>query len=181
MDPPPRQPTKNPPECPQCRRALIPGDDGLAECGICHGRWLSNESFQTYLVSSTAPAENSQTPGGQHTFGRSVSPRVCPACDSCMDNYQFAYRSGIWIDACPDKHGVWLDAGELPMIRAYHQKTVGQPMTADEKSKMAMAFLDGATQSRSNISAASPRTGGSYDAEDSSYDYDNTSYNTDYY
>ncbi len=37
-----------------------------------------------------------------------------------MSNYQFEETSGTWIDACSDGHGVWLDAGELELLRRFH-------------------------------------------------------------
>lgn len=170
IDPPPRKPTKIPPVCPDCDKQLAPSPDGTSECRTCGGRWLNNESFQQHLANPTpsAPESYSSRPG-LHTYERSRSQRRCPACESLMDNYQFAYQSGIWIDACPDKHGVWLDAGELPLIRDYHQRTVHSPMTSGEKAKMAMAFLDGATESRRNMNAVTDEI--RRQDRDSDYDY----------
>ena len=66
-----------------------------------------------------------------------------------MENYQFGYQSGIWIDACPDQHGVWLDAGELPLVLQFQQQSIGQEMSQDEKQRAAVAMLNGAVQAKS--------------------------------
>ena len=63
-----------------------------------------------------------------------------------MDNYQFAYESGIWIDACPHGHGMWLDAGEFSMIRSFRSgeappPTPQQVPTAGEGDPYRQAFL----------------------------------------
>jgi Zn-finger nucleic acid-binding protein len=67
-----------------------------------------------------------------------------------MENYQFAYQSGIWIDACPDQHGIWLDAGELSLIREYQENTRNRgALSRSEMHRAATAMLDGAVQAKS--------------------------------
>jgi Zn-finger nucleic acid-binding protein len=142
--------TKDPPVCPQCQLALSPQPQGTCACERCAGLWLPNESFQDYLASSEPVPETSGSGGGQHTYQRSASIRSCAVCDRSMDNYQFGYQSGIWIDACPERHGIWLDAGELEMVRQYHRQSMTGEMSSADKAKMAMAFLDGATTANQN-------------------------------
>ncbi len=56
-----------------------------------------------------------------------------------MENFMFAYSSEIWIDACPNDHGVWLDGGELKKLWDYERR-VAEP-TPEEQAHMAAAFL----------------------------------------
>lgn len=141
--------TRDPPVCPTCNQALAANTAGLFCCAGCQGMWLPNESFQDYLANDHVSPEMGGGGSPEHTYSRSPSSRQCPACQEWMDNYEFAYQSGIWVDACPRRHGVWLDAGELLMVRDYHRRTVGREATGEEKARMAMAFLDGAVASRS--------------------------------
>lgn len=85
-----------------------------------------------------------------------------------MENYPFGYQSSIWVDGCPDGHGIWLDPGELSMIRAYQQSQRG-PMSAEERVKMACAFLDGASTSRRNILDAMPQRESSVESYGNDY------------
>lgn len=140
--------TRRPPRCPSCSCALRPVHGGLHACGSCQGLWMPNESFQECLRGEVEAPTGSAL-AGQHTYQRSASSRTCPACEARMENYQFAYQSGIWIDACPDQHGVWLDAGELPLILQYQQQTSGSELTQAEKQRAAVAMLTGAVQARS--------------------------------
>ncbi len=142
--------TKKPLLCPQCQVPLVGHPEGTHGCEKCAGLWLPKESFTDYLASDQPAPVTGGMGDGEHTFKRSASLRSCAACERYMDNYEFAYQSGIWVDACPDRHGVWLDAGELEMVRNYHRQSVGE-MTGNEKAKMAMAFLDGATQANNNL------------------------------
>ena len=142
--------TKNPLLCPQCQVALVPGEQGTQTCEKCAGLWLPHESFTDFLASDQPVPATTGIGDGEHTFQRSPSPRSCAGCERLMDNYEFAYQSGIWIDACPERHGVWLDWGELQMVRDYHRQSVAE-LTSDDRAKMAMAFLDGATEANNNF------------------------------
>ena len=58
-----------------------------------------------------------------HTLAPSRIARSCPACSKSMDNFKFE-ETGVWVDACPDNHGIWLDRGELRLLA---QRTQSQP------------------------------------------------------
>lgn len=144
--------TKNPPHCPECAKPLGRRPQGLYACPHCAGCWLPRDSFQQLLEGEASveiePAPRVSQP--QHTYQRSPSSRKCAACEARMENYQFAYQSGIWIDACPDQHGIWLDSGELPLILEYQEKTRNRgPLSKEEMHRAATAMLDGALQAKS--------------------------------
>lgn len=44
----------------------------------------------------------------------------CPTCQARMEKRNYAYESGIIIDAC-DRHGFWLDNTELERIEAWFE------------------------------------------------------------
>lgn len=148
--------TKPTPVCPNCNLPMEPFQVGsmLADvCSGCSGIWLSPSFFEAVLEAADDEVKDVPDDGdlSHHTFDRSPSSRVCPNCDSFMENYQYNYTSGIWIDACPNHHGIWLDPGELDMVRD-HYRRMRLPPTADEKYKMATAFVDGASKAMKNLS-----------------------------
>lgn len=146
------------PVCPSCSKALEgPGPLGSYRCSLCEGLWLDQASFTRALDASEEELGQllEGTGSSRHTFNRSEASRSCPVCDAFMDNYPFGYQSGIWIDACPSSHGLWLDSGELHMVRSYQQSTKG-PMTAQQRAQAAAAMLDGATTSRQNMRGPEP-------------------------
>ena len=147
-----------PPVCPSCEIPLqrVEGGKGCHRCTCCCGLWVTDEFLA--LAVQASEAQIAGILGGQaggHTFSRSPQQRDCPGCSRPMENYPFGYQSGIWVDGCPDGHGVWLDAGELRLIRDYQERQRG-PMSAQDRAKMAAAFLDGASTSRRNILDAMP-------------------------
>ncbi|MHC9538239.1 MAG: zf-TFIIB domain-containing protein [Vulcanimicrobiota bacterium] len=139
-------PTKAEPVCPECATVLERFHFGTSSghrCSRCSGLFISSDLFTALLeaprneLSHIAPDGNLSL----HTFNRSDDMRECPSCEKKMENYQFAYSSGIWIDACPDRHGVWLDACELAMVRDFNDN-VNTPSTPEERYIAAASYLD---------------------------------------
>lgn len=164
-----------PPVCPNCEVQLdrVGGGKGCHRCRRCAGLWVTEE-----FLAVAVQAEESQIQAilvgqtGAHTFSRSPQMRDCPGCTHPMENYAFGYQSGIWVDGCSDGHGIWLDPGELVLIRAYQERQRG-PMSAEERAKMAAAFLDGASTSRRNILDAMPKRDCGWDFGSDGYSGDN--------
>jgi len=90
-----------------------------------------------------------------------------------MRNYDF--RNGVYLDSCPNGHGIWLDRGELEIVHRIRQ-AAGE-LTREERQAMASAFaastdkmieISGdvrkfsAEQSRHRIDAQSDYSGGDY-------------------
>lgn len=137
-------PTRPVPVCPGCRRELtdVAKGQGLFRCSQCAGLWLNEDLFAWCLKApEEAIAAVLDGSSGDHTFQRSAEARRCPACDTEMDNYPFGYQSGIWVDGCNHGHGIWLDAGELRLVRDFHARQQG-PMTMEEKQRLAQAFVN---------------------------------------
>jgi len=44
-------------------------------------------------------------------------PRSCPVCGVEMQVFNYGGNSGVFLDRCPDKHGLWLDPGDLENIQ----------------------------------------------------------------
>ena len=42
--------------------------------------------------------------------------QFCPKCGDQMQTFQYAVNSGVLLDRCPNRHGLWLDPGELEQV-----------------------------------------------------------------
>lgn len=88
---------------------------------------------------------------------RGTGKRLCPICKSYMTLINYSKDTGIWIDLCPNGCGIFLDAGELELIKLYSlgafkqqvtDKTLTQPSKQyqtnleNELSKLAEKIID---------------------------------------
>lgn len=93
-------------------------------CPSCKGIWFDSGELEACLKKS---------PRAIHTaFGKGVSLvmareglrgtyRKCPHCDAKMEKER--YGGGVWVDRCPNGHGLWLDEGELSAIYEQNRQT----------------------------------------------------------
>jgi len=113
-------------------------------CYNCGGSFLTQESLNNLLnfqEKGDWPELFDMEVDTEHTYDRSVETRRCPGCSSRMENMEFRYTSGIWVDYCPDGHGVWLDSGEMGLIKEHHKSIdLNEPMSRDEMLSMARSY-----------------------------------------
>ncbi|MFH0907298.1 MAG: zf-TFIIB domain-containing protein [bacterium] len=105
--------------CPACKAMMVVlelHDIEVDYCPACRGCWLDAGELGLILRGDT---------GFDHApLLRDVrkSGRRCPVCSVRMREALFA-ESGVRVDHCPMRHGIWLDAGELKAII----ETVAEP------------------------------------------------------
>lgn len=96
----------------------------LAECGACHGIWVSRETIDrlvashaddTLLLALAPGLAPTQAPRARSVGVEPVRYRRCPTCDGVMNRVNYARISGIIVDVCRD-HGTWFDVHELPAL-----------------------------------------------------------------
>lgn len=99
-------------QCPACTHSLMIVEFNRIEidlCPSCGGCWLDEDEIGL-MVSG-----DFQVPAGLDLPSRAEAGRRCPHC-------RMHLRSGplpgadVRVDACPMRHGLWLDAGELQAI-----------------------------------------------------------------
>jgi Zn-finger nucleic acid-binding protein len=159
-------PTKIPPVCPSCHKALTLRPFAtcrLYACDLCNGLWLTPDVFKEMLE---LPEDQVRPFLEIRHDAPGLSPltRTCPGCDSPMDRAQFHYSSGIWIDTCPNNHGVWLDGGELAETRNFSRQQRGE-ITAQER-KIAFSALGDA---QTKFYEGRNRSGGPWDTSSGDY------------
>ena len=100
--------------CPSCKSDLIVIEFDSIEldyCASCGGVWLDAGELSLILHGRLDADE-------ARLFGEGT--RGSRRCPMCRDKMHLAAlpKSGVEIDFCPRRHGVWLDKGELQKIIA---------------------------------------------------------------
>jgi Zn-finger nucleic acid-binding protein len=98
----------------------------VEQCARCLGCFVRAEDFSELVR---------QEESGHHVdlhvaqTGRELprqillAPVRCPHCPREMDRARFAQRAELVVDVCAT-HGIWLDAGELPMVLAFVKERI---------------------------------------------------------
>lgn len=82
-------------------------------CPQCNGRWLDDGEL-SQLEATVTSTEEQRT--GMIEYADRESALTCPACGGRMT--AFNYRAyNLELDACEQRHGLWLDAGEEGRVR----------------------------------------------------------------
>jgi len=98
-------------------------------CLGCGGSFLSQDSLNSLLnfKEEEWPELFAREANTEHTYDRSDETRSCPGCGDKMSNQQFWYTSGIWVDYCPNGHGIWLDSGEAKLLKEFRDGLKEEP------------------------------------------------------
>lgn len=101
------------PVCPKCDTALFSLTFQSVEvdyCDSCRGVWLDAGELEELggptLSLLQLPADN--LPAGKK--------HLCPRCDAAL--HEVRAPSNLTLDRCPQGHGLWFDAKELPQLLA---------------------------------------------------------------
>jgi len=110
------------PVCPICGNNLKTKkyrEQNIEICSTCYGLWLDSDEF-AYLTSErdTFIDETIAKIYRKPAVKDFVKYKKCVRCGKLMTRKMFKYISGVVIDICID-HGVWLDKGELKLIRIF--------------------------------------------------------------
>lgn len=98
--------------CPTCLGPLVVvefRDSEIDYCPACLGCWLDRGELNLLLKGDPATDPELDLSQGR----RSVRP--CPDCGVHMREGILA-PAQVVVDACPHRHGLWLDRGELQKI-----------------------------------------------------------------
>jgi Zn-finger nucleic acid-binding protein len=109
--------------CPRDASALVVGHEHGIEvdrCGKCGGAWYDQAELEM-LEATIAKGEDERR--GMIDYAERLSELHCPKCGAAMR--AFNYRAyNLELDACPQEHGFWLDAGEAERVRTVMQERV---------------------------------------------------------
>jgi len=88
-------------------------------CPKCEGAWLQNDELRQIVEKHDIHFSEELIQKTILEIGRDIPPAEarrklqCPVCMEHMEVIEYLYHSGIAMDKCPNRHGVWLDATEL--------------------------------------------------------------------
>jgi Zn-finger nucleic acid-binding protein len=121
--------------------------------GGCGGIWFDN--FELQRVDEETEFAGQQLVNIPTDAGVEVDyerRRGCPKCpDVVMMRHFFSERKQVQVDKCPSCGGVWLDAGELELIRA--ESAVVQDREAAAKEYFDRLFRQDFFRSRGRTGA----------------------------
>lgn len=101
-------------DCPKCKSEMAVADlDGMivARCTQCFGFWFRESDYK--LLSKVKGSETIDV--GCAEVGRdfnSAEEVPCPECGCIMDRVPAPSQPHIRLEACPEGHGAFFDAGE---------------------------------------------------------------------
>lgn len=107
--------------CPACRSELVVVEREGVEldwCPFCRGLWFDAgelEAVEATLGVRFGPLQGEKSQG----------KRPCPRCDQAMEVVALPFSPPLSVDSCPQGHGLWFDAGELPTLAALGSGTSG--------------------------------------------------------
>ena len=111
--------------CPACGEAMVileyQGVE-LDHCVACGGVWL--DAGELGLLLSGAP----EAPAALTLTGAKPGQRRCPRCPQRLETGPLP-GSRVEVDACPARHGLWLDRGELAALA--RERAVGTATLAE--------------------------------------------------
>lgn len=93
----------------------------IDQCRSCGGAWLDDGELGAIVrnvETMFTEEEKSKAVESKGKDGRiSQATLSCPKCSKPLEIFQYALTSGVYIDRCSSKHGIWLDVGELEKIQ----------------------------------------------------------------
>jgi hypothetical protein len=107
--------------CPVCKYDMLVVEYQNIEldyCSSCKGVWFDSGELEL-LLKSYGLAELESSFDGIFNSKEAASAekkRNCPICKHKMKKTEVGGEPEILIDACPDKHGLWFDGGEVTQL-----------------------------------------------------------------
>jgi Zn-finger nucleic acid-binding protein len=90
----------------------------MDRCPDCGAVWLDWKELGTIVQSRKADVKpTDELPDIQKAEDIKADKR-CPECNQPLERFNYAVTSGVFLDRCPQKHGIWLDPGELQHVQA---------------------------------------------------------------
>lgn len=104
-------------ECPKCEHAMETlsygaGDREVERCTNCFGLWLKPHDLTRLKNTYRADLLDEGKPAIGKEYNK-IEDIDCPVCGTRMEKTHDEDQVHIWFEACPQGHGLFLDAGEL--------------------------------------------------------------------
>ncbi len=112
--------------CPRCSGEMeVTAKAGieLNVCSSCRGIWFDAEELKQVLqlqlpTLAQMPFFEDLQPGEDAAWD--PPPAFCPGCSAALNPQRFEEAIPVITQVCPNKHGLWLDQGELRSIKQFY-------------------------------------------------------------
>lgn len=131
--------------CPHCDKALqtvkldVNSSCYIERCKTCFGLFFDLGEIETFLKSSVSNVFEinlqliKSINKDRYPKLQNIKYIKCPVCHQFMNRKNFGHSSGVIIDQC-NKHGIWLDSGEITHLLEW-KKAGGELLHTTEKQK----------------------------------------------
>jgi hypothetical protein len=105
--------------CPACASEMIIlelHDVEIDWCPRCRGIWLDEGELELLVEPQAGLPSSPVLQALREGQGAGRGERRCPACRKAMSKVVLSLDAPVEIDQCPQRHGLWLDDGELQQI-----------------------------------------------------------------
>jgi Zn-finger nucleic acid-binding protein len=107
--------------CPRCHVPLVAVALDVTSvvhvCEQCHGIFVPPRAWHLMLTMPERAEElEAKLPPRPPARGSLIDSVDCPVCARAMERQSFAAISSVVTDTCADRHGIWLDAGEIGAV-----------------------------------------------------------------
>ena len=109
-------------DCPACNAPMIVMErEGieLDYCPACRGLWFDADEL-ALLAEACGIEVDLPDVADAAKADTAEAARACPRCGKPMNKVLMGDDPPVVIDACPNQHGLWFDAGELGQVVAQH-------------------------------------------------------------
>lgn len=93
----------------------------IDKCPNCAGVWLDYGELGPIIDRKTEKFSKEQLISALKEIGKDSSVAVkekhCPKCSKVLKTFEYVVNSGVFLDRCPNMHGIWLDPGELEKVQ----------------------------------------------------------------
>ncbi len=126
--------------CPVCSKELKKVIAGSIEVDLCDdgcgGMWFDEFELRKFDDGQEMDADKLLNAKKSPDFYADPNvPKACPKCDGqIMWRHFYDIKNKVQVDQCPHCSGVWLDAGELALIREQYQ-------TEEERDQAVNTYL----------------------------------------
>jgi len=123
------------PACPNVLQQMKVADVAVDVCkGGCGGIWFDNFELKKFDEPHESAGEQLLEVGRDESLVIDRTKRLkCPKCDDIvMMRHFFSVKKQVEVDECPGCGGIWLDAGELVMMRSLFETEQQRHQAAEE-------------------------------------------------
>lgn len=119
--------------CPKDGTMMTPSkyeSEEIDICGSCAGVWCDDQELRAIIGNRDLKHGDTLFPefSGRETDSKPTAPKafsdkvLCATCGQIMVELNYCGNSGIFIHTCPNRHGVWLDRGELEKVQVFAER-----------------------------------------------------------